>query len=134
MSFLLDHFPYALLMCISGGVFVWPSLEALWTGGHAVSTHEATVLMNQKKALILDIRNAEDFASGHISGARHIPAAELKTRIMELQRFRSRPIVVVGDPARPALALLKSQGYQELAQLKGGMRAWLDAGLPTDTP
>jgi rhodanese-related sulfurtransferase len=132
MSFLIAHLPYVLLMVISAGVMIAPSIQTVVTGGLEVSTHETTVLMNQKRAIIVDVRSDKDFQAGHIVNARHIPINELKSRVSELQKFQSRPLIIVGASARRALSILQAAGFKDLGQLKGGMRAWQEAGLPSE--
>jgi predicted sulfurtransferase len=70
---------------VSGAMLVWP-LVRRGAGGPWVNTLEATMLINQKDALVLDVREPGEFAQGHILNARNIPAGELETRIKELER------------------------------------------------
>lgn len=130
MHFLSQNFGYVALMLISAGMILWPEIDRLINGGSEVSTLEATLLMNQKRAIVLDVRATGDFQKAHIPGARHIPESEIKTRMTELSKFKERPVVLVG--ARPATAMrtLKTAGFAEIVQLRGGMSAWLEAGLP----
>jgi rhodanese-related sulfurtransferase len=91
---------------------------------------EATLLMNQKRALVLDLRSAEDFGRARIPGARHLPTGELAKRIEDLARFKGRPVVLVGARPVSAMRALRAAGFTEIVQLRGGMNAWLEAGLP----
>jgi rhodanese-related sulfurtransferase len=52
-------------------------------------------MLNQGKVLVLDVRDAEQFAAGHLRDARNIPLKELPQRIGELDKFKSRPVIVV---------------------------------------
>ena len=130
MHFLIQNLGYVGLMLVSGGMLIWPEIDRLFNGGAAVGTMEATLLMNQKKALVCDLRSAEEFAKGRIPGARHLPPAELQTRVQELARLKTRPVVLVGQRPVQAMRALKAAGFTEVVQLRGGMAAWQEAGLP----
>jgi len=130
MHFLSQNFGYIALMIISAGMMVWPDIDRFINGGSVIGTLEATLLMNQKRAIVLDIRASEDFQKGHIPSAKHIPEAEIKTRIAELNKFKERPVVLVGTRPATVMRALKSAGFTEISQLRGGMSSWLEAGLP----
>jgi rhodanese-related sulfurtransferase len=76
---------------------------------------------------VLDVRTAEEFAAGHVPGARNIPVAELEARIAELAAARNRDLVVycrTGRRALTALEILKANGFQRLLHLEGDMQGW----------
>lgn len=130
MHFLAQNFGYVGLMLISAGMLIWPEIDRMINGGAEIGTLEATLLMNQKKALVLDCRSAEDFGKGRIPGSRHLPAAELSQKVTELAKFKQRPVLLVGTRPTAAMRALRAAGFTEIAQLRGGMSAWQDAGLP----
>jgi len=99
-----------------------------------LSVTEAVVLMNRKSALVLDVREADEFAQGHLQGARNIPLSQLDARSKELEKFRDKPVLIVcqhGSRASKASKLLKAQNFSALNVLKGGMQAWQEANMPT---
>jgi len=72
---------------------------------------------------LLDVRVAEAFRAGHLTGSGHLPAAELEPRRAELPP-RDQPVVALADDpedARAAALALDAMGYQQVA--------WLDAPL-----
>ena len=102
-------------------------------GGKSVSTAEATSLMNKENAVVLDIRAKKEWDTGHITGAKHIPLADLPRRVGELDKFKSRPIVVVcnlGQTAGSACKQLKDAGFENVVRMKGGMTEWKGQSLP----
>ena len=98
----------------------------------AVSPQEAIRLMNQH-ALVLDIRSAEQFAAGHVGGARHLPSAEILTAGETLKKHLEKPIVVYdesGSLGAAAVRQLAAQGFKKAANLRGGLAAWRTENLP----
>jgi rhodanese-related sulfurtransferase len=105
--------------------------------GPALSITEAVQLVNSENGIFLDVRDAADFARGHITDAKHIPAAALPGRTGELEKFREKPIVVVckmGQTAGPATKTLRAQGFLRAQKLAGGMMEWDAQKLPVVTP
>ena len=104
-------------------------------GYPAVSPGEATQLINREDALILDIREGNEFHSGHIVNALHIPLSNLMDRQAELEKHKNKPIIAVcrsGNRSGTACARLKKAGFENMHNLKGGMMAWQHASLPIE--
>lgn len=83
---------------------------------------------------IVDVREDDEWRAGRIDGAQHIPLAQLPTRLDELDR--DRPVVAVcrsGSRSGHAASFLGRQGY-DVANLEGGVKAWVAEGLPLTTP
>jgi len=86
-------------------------------------------------AIVIDVRPAEEYAAAHISGARSIPLAELRTRIQEVPGKRlvvaycRGPYCVFADQA---VALLRGAGYRAF-RLEGGFPDWQTKGLPVES-
>lgn len=81
-------------------------------------------------AILLDVREPQEWQAGHAPGARHIPLGQLGQRQGELPP--GRPVITVcrsGVRSARAASLLAGQG-SDVANLRGGMRAWAAAGLP----
>ncbi|HFF2126320.1 TPA: rhodanese-like domain-containing protein, partial [Pseudomonas aeruginosa] len=70
-------------------------LHELRKGGKSLSTRELTALVNADQAVVLDIRPAKEFASGHIVDALNIPADKLNSRMTELEKYKGKTIILV---------------------------------------
>ncbi len=130
MKFLIDNIWLIALALLSGGALVWPNLQRR---GEKVSTLQATQLMNQGKAVIVDVRDAAGFAAGHVRDAKNIPLKELPNRVAELEKFKSKTVIVVcqsGMQSAKATSILKKAGFNEVVSLTGGLSAWQAQGLP----
>jgi rhodanese-related sulfurtransferase len=130
MQFLLENWLLVVAALASGSLLAWPSIAAQ-LAGPALSQHEATRLINDRDATILDVRDAAQFQAGHLPSARTIPLVDLEKRCAELPT--KRPIIVVceeGRSAAKAAKQLRAQGRADVHVLAGGMVAWRAAGLP----
>lgn len=117
----------------SGVALLLPMLGRSTAGMTVLSVTESVMLMSRKSSLVLDVREAEEFAQGHLQGARHIPLSQLAARSKELEKFKDKPVLLVcqrGSRANQAAKLLKAQNFSALNVLKGGMSAWLEANMP----
>jgi len=131
VKFLLENWYLVAVAVVSGGALLYPLIV---NGGKSGLSHfEATRLINDRDAWLVDVRSAEEFARGHITGARNIPLDQLEGRVGELAKAKAKPIIVVcqsGQRARAAVAVLTKAGFGEVVTLEGGVSAWQAAGLP----
>jgi rhodanese-related sulfurtransferase len=130
VKFLIDNIWLIALALVSGGALAWPSLKQR---GQRVSQLQATQLINQNKAVLVDVREPSEFAAGHLRDARNIPLQELSKRTGELDKFKSKTVITVcqsGATSAKAAAQLKKAGFADAASLDGGIAAWQAKGLP----
>jgi rhodanese-related sulfurtransferase len=130
MQFLLDNYLLIAVAIASGALLIWPMVRDR-TGGPAVTTLQATQLINARNAQIVDVRDAGEFGESSLPNARNIPVGEIDRRAAELRK--ERPVIVVcngGGRAPRAAARLRAAGLTEVYVLTGGLAAWRDAGLP----
>lgn len=84
-------------------------------------------------ALMLDVREDEEWTAGHIDGARHVPMYQVPQHVGLAEDLSTDvPIVVVckmGGRSAQVTAWLNQHGYQA-CNLEGGMLAWAQAGRP----
>lgn len=131
MEFIINNIWLFGLAIISGFALLWPVLRQ---GGNNVSILQATQMINQGKTLILDVREPGEFAEGHIREAKNIPLGELPKRVGELDKFKSKAVIVVcasGMRSSKAASQLKQAGFNDVFNLAGGLSAWRAQGLPT---
>jgi phage shock protein E len=88
----------------------------------------------ERGAMLIDVREKEDWDAGHIPGARHLSRGVLELEIEDLAPALDTPIIChCGGGSRSALAAesLQKMGYQHVKSLAGGFKAWKESGLPT---
>ena len=134
MEFIIKNWALIAVAAVSGGMLLWPLLRR-GAGGPWVNTLEATQLINRSDALVVDLRGAEDYAKGHVLGARNFPLADLERRAGELDKFKAKPLILhcaEGNRAGGGVAVLRGKGFDNVHNLAGGYAAWLQAGLPVE--
>ncbi len=130
MKFIIEHIFLLGIVVLSGGALLWPVLTVR---GKRASPLEVTQLINRGKSTIVDVRDAAEFAKGHLRDARHIPLAELAQRAGELEKSKNKTIVLVcqkGVRSSSAAKVLAKAGFDDVVSLDGGVAAWQGAGLP----
>jgi rhodanese-related sulfurtransferase len=81
-------------------------------------------------AVLLDVREPDEWAAGHVDGARHIPMKDIPRRTAELDQDTDLVVVCkVGGRSAQVTAYLNQQGYRA-TNLDGGMLAWAAARRP----
>jgi rhodanese-related sulfurtransferase len=88
--------------------------------------------MNMQGALLLDVREPEEYAEIHAPNAKLIPLGELNARLQEIASYKDKPIVVMcrsGRRSAKAVALLHEAGFTQASNVKGGIVAWAGDGL-----
>lgn len=131
MEFLQQNILLVAIAFFSAIGLIVPVLRP--SGAKTVSPNAATMLINREDAFILDVRESDEYASGHLPEARNIPASKIKERLGEIEKFKERPLIVTcGTGVRSAGACgeLKKIGFANLYNLAGGVDAWKAAGLP----
>jgi rhodanese-related sulfurtransferase len=130
VKFIIDHIFLLAIVLVSGGALLWP---ALTVRGKRASALQVTQLINRGKATVLDVRDATEYANGHLPESKNIPLAELGSRIGELAKSKTRTVIVVcqkGVRSASAAKELAKAGFEDVVCLDGGLAAWQTQGLP----
>ena len=92
-------------------------------------------LINREKAVVIDVCEAEEFAAGHVTGAKNVPVSQLEERLPTVVKNKALPVVLVcasGARANRAVAIAKKLGYDNAQAMAGGLKAWREASLPVE--
>lgn len=122
------------------GVLVWIGVasKAPQYDVTEISVSDAHEMVEQRRAVVIDVRSREAFAKGHVPGAHAIPVDEVKDRIQSLPISKTDDIVVYcndGVSTGPrATAILNEQGYAKAVNVKGGIEGWKAAGFRVAPP
>ena len=98
-----------------------------------VSADEAEKLLKEKKEIVvLDVRTPDEFAAGHLQGAKNIDFME-DDFAKKLAEVEGRPIIVhcgSGGRSTKALKALETRNFPQIYHLKSGYKGWVKAGKP----
>ena len=133
MNFFIDNWMLISVAFVSGALLVWPAVQG--AGGRGLSATNAVLLINREKAVVVDVSESEEFAAGHVAGARNVPVGQLEQRLPEVVKNKALPLILVcpnGARANRALGVAKKLGYEKAQVLAGGLKAWKEANLPVE--
>jgi molybdopterin/thiamine biosynthesis adenylyltransferase/rhodanese-related sulfurtransferase len=92
----------------------------------------------QNGAVLVDVRENDEFAAGHIPGARHVPRGYLESRIEGTAPDRSQHLILYctsgNRSAYAARTLIEDLGYQQVESMRGGITLWKDLGYEVEVP
>lgn len=135
MEFIGNNFFPLVIAILSGFMLIWSVVGNRIRGIKEVDTVAALQLINHKNALVLDVREDDEYKAGHVLGSMLSPLGKLKQRVGELEKYRERPIVVVCRSANrspSACAMLGKLGFPQAYNLAGGINAWKKSNLPLE--
>ena len=133
MKFLIDNWMLIAVALASGAMLIWPAVQGATASG--LSTASAVQLINRERAVVVDVCEAEEYAAGHVGGARNVPVGQLEQRLPEVVKNKGLPLFLVcgtGGRANRALAVARKLGYDKAHVLAGGLKAWKEANLPLE--
>jgi rhodanese-related sulfurtransferase len=129
----ISHHPwYASGAAIAALLVIAYELRARSENMAAVSPQDVVRLMNQG-ALVIDLRPAEAFATGHVAGARQMSGEQILKANETLKKQKEKVVVVYDDTGSlgaSAVRQLAAQGFTKAFNLRGGIVAWRAENLP----
>ncbi|MGJ7489281.1 rhodanese-like domain-containing protein [Variovorax sp. ZT4R33] len=133
MKFIVDNWMLILIAVSSGSMLAWPLIRG--TGGGSLTAQGAVQLINRERAVMIDVRDAAEYAAGHATGARNVPLDQLEQKLPGTVKNKSLPVLLMcasGARAQRALATAKKLGYEQAQVVGGGLKSWKDANLPIE--
>ncbi len=133
MKFILDNWMLIAVALSSGALLLWPAVRG--AAGGSLTATGAVQLINQEKAVVIDVCEASEYAAGHVTGAKHIPLAQLANQLPGVVKNKELPVIFVcqsGMRSNSAARIAKGLGYQKAQSLGGGLSSWRAASLPVE--
>ncbi len=133
MKFIIDNWYLFIVALASGSLLLWPVL--MNASGGSLTPANAVQLINRDKAVVIDVCETEEFAAGHVGGAKNVPLGQLEERLPTVVKNKAVPVVLVcasGARANRAVAIAKKLGYENAQAMAGGLKAWREANLPVE--
>ncbi len=135
MQFVINNwYLFLAIVVIAYLLLAGPVMQAV-RGIKTLTVAQAVRLMNQEGALVLDVREPDEFRSGHIPNAINIPVGTLPGRLKEIEKYKDKAILLncrTSQRSARAALMLRKQGYTTAHILGGGILAWQKENLPTE--
>jgi rhodanese-related sulfurtransferase len=134
VKFLIDNWMLIGIALASGGLLLWPLISSGMTAG-SLSATGAVQLINRDRAVVIDVSETEEFATGHVAGAKNLPLNQLEEKLPNAVKNKALPLILVcptGARASRAVAMAKKLGYEQAQCLAGGLKSWKEANLPLE--
>ena len=133
IEFVTANWMLVLLALGSGGMIAWPLIRG--AGGGTLTAQGAVQLINRERAVLVDVREPDEFASGHMIGAKNVPLNQIEEKLAATVKNKTVPLLLVcatGARAQRAVAMAKKLGYEQAQAVAGGLKAWKEANLPVE--
>lgn len=98
----------------------------------AVSPQQAAQMQSEQNAVIIDVRENDEWNAGHIDNAIHIPLNDIQNRLRELAKYQNQPVITQcrsGTRSAKAADILAKSGFTNVHNMDGGLNAWQKADL-----
>ena len=121
-----------LAMALASGFAL---LMPVLTKGSGLDPQAMVQLMNRDKAVVIDVCEPDEFARGHVIGAKNLPLGQLEDKLSQVVKNKSTHVVMVcqvGARSARAAATARKLGFENVQSLSGGLRAWTAASMPTE--
>lgn len=135
MEFVAHNWYLFLALAVVVFMLGYGSLRQLLLGVQRISTPEAVRLVNHEKAVIVDVREPDEYRSGHIPNAINVPLSGFAGSLGQLEKYKTRPVIVCcrtsQRSARAAIKLRQNQ-FANVQVLAGGIVGWQGDSLPVE--
>lgn len=135
-QFVIHHWELWLALALILVMLARLELGSTVAGIRLLSPQEVIRLINQEHGVVIDVRDDEAFAKGHITGAIHMPMNGLEEKVKKIKKYKQKKVIVTCDKGHSAPkigAKLRQFEFSDVFALKGGVSAWSSANLPLVT-
>ncbi|HBR99033.1 MAG TPA: rhodanese-like domain-containing protein [Gammaproteobacteria bacterium] len=118
------------------GMIAYMEYQRFFSGTTHISVPDALRLQNDEDALFIDVREVNEFKSGHILDAKNHPMSNFEKNLGQLDKHKNTPLVVycaTGSRSSRACTKLRKREFASVYNLSGGVTAWEKASLPLVT-
>lgn len=133
IEFAGNHIFLVSLFAAITAMLIWNLFGSAVSGVKQLTPMEVTRLMNRENAILLDVRNANDYKKGHVINSISVPDTELAERKEGLEKHKKKVVIAYcehGNISSKTARSLKADGFEQVYTMKGGVMAWRNANLP----
>lgn len=136
-EFIFNHYVYSLALAVVTYLLIQEFFDTAFKKFKPITPMLAVAKMNESDIDIIDVREATEFAQGHIENAVNAPLSKLREQMPKLASDKKAPLLIVcqnGTRSLTAAKTLAKAGYEQIFVITGGMDAWTeDYKLPVAT-
>lgn len=133
MQFVLHNWYLFVALIVVLVLLAAPTVLQWIRGINSLTPAQCVLLINRQNAVVIDVSEPSEYQSAHIPNAVSAPFATLQQPSAPLDKYKERPVVIVGrNPNRMlrAAAMLRKRGFASVGTLAGGIAAWEKENLP----
>lgn len=133
IEFAGNHLILVAALCVITALIIKTEIEIRLSNVTQLNVNDAVRLMNNEDVVVLDVRENNEYTTGHIRDSIHIPLSVLSKRVNELEKYKGKTILTVcrsGGRSNTACRTLNKQGFEKVNNLAGGIIGWTSANLP----
>ena len=133
MQFAANNWYLILGIVMVLAMLVYAPLTQLRHGVRHVTSAEAIRLLNQEKGLLMDVREPDEYRTGHVPNAMNVPLSGLAGSFKQIEKYKSLPLIIccrTSQRSARAAVTLRKQGFAHVQVLAGGMVGWQRENLP----
>lgn len=135
LLFCKNHLVLMLIWCFLLIIILYIFYMNWMYSGFKISCEKAVFLINKKGAVVVDMRNSEEYYSGYIVNSINISIKDIKENDFILgSRLKNNPLILVYNSSDRFLYSVKKDlnrlGFTQVYVLEGGISSWVDGGFP----
>ncbi len=126
-EFILNHYVYSLALAVVTYLLIQEFFDAALKKFSSISPMMAVAKMNDSETLIIDVREAPDYAQSHIENAINTPLSKLSDSLGKIANHKNKPVLITcqnGTRSISAAKILTKEGFEKVFIINGGMQAW----------
>lgn len=135
MQFVLHNWYLFLALIVVLALLAAPIAMQQIYGIKSLAPARCVLLINRESAIVVDVSEDGEYNAGHIPNALNVPAAGFNQGAATLDKYKGRPVIVVGrnnQRALKAATALRKRGFASVNLLAGGFAAWEKENLPLE--
>jgi rhodanese-related sulfurtransferase len=128
-EFIFNHYVYSLALAVVTYLLIQEFFDTAFKKFKPITPMLAVAKMNESDIEIIDVREAPDYAQGHIENAINAPLSKLSEQLPKITSDKKAPILVVcqnGTRSLTAAKTLAKAGFEQIFVITGGMDAWTE--------
>ena len=133
LQFIQNHWALSSAFGVVLILIIFEEFKKNLGGLPKISTRETTMFLNHKHGIVIDSRDIDTFAQGHIIGSLNILPKDIEHHDKKITAHKNNPIIIISNNDTNAATVgnkLKQQGCTKIYILDGGIEAWQSAQLP----